>query len=35
MAQRFVDGDTRYDQFLCPAPTEPELTEYRASCPTS
>lgn len=33
--KRFVDDDTRYDQFLCPAPTDPELTEYRDSCPTS
>ncbi|WP_019633337.1 alpha/beta hydrolase family protein [Actinomadura atramentaria] len=33
--KRFVDDDARYDQFLCPAPTDPGLTEYRDSCPTS
>ncbi|MQY06276.1 alpha/beta hydrolase family protein [Actinomadura macrotermitis] len=33
--KRFLDGDTRYDQFLCPAPADPRLTEYRDSCPTS
>ncbi|MFC0038101.1 dienelactone hydrolase family protein [Actinomadura rayongensis] len=33
--KRFVDDDTRYEQFLCPAPTDPELTEYRDSCPSS
>ncbi|REE95631.1 alpha/beta hydrolase family protein [Thermomonospora umbrina] len=31
--KRFIDADTRYDQFLCPPPTGPELTEYRDSCP--
>ncbi|WP_228769829.1 alpha/beta hydrolase family protein [Actinokineospora alba] len=31
--KRFIDGDTRYDQFLCPPPTGAYLTEYRASCP--
>lgn len=31
--KRFVDGDTRYDQFLCPPTRDPGLTDYRASCP--
>ncbi|MCG8915206.1 hypothetical protein L6E12_05300 [Actinokineospora sp. PR83] len=31
--KRFVDEDTRYDKFLCPAPTGGGLTEYTASCP--
>ncbi|MFF5454070.1 alpha/beta hydrolase family protein [Streptomyces sp. NPDC012950] len=32
--KRFVDDDTRYEQFLCPLP-RPSLTieEYRGSCP--
>ncbi|WP_374214435.1 alpha/beta hydrolase family protein [Streptomyces sp. Je 1-79] len=32
--KRFIDDDTRYDQFLCPVP-RPSLTieEYRGSCP--
>ncbi|MFJ4340016.1 alpha/beta hydrolase family protein [Streptomyces sp. NPDC088915] len=32
--KRFVDDDTRYEQFLCPLP-RPDLTieEYRGSCP--
>ncbi|WP_449657195.1 poly(ethylene terephthalate) hydrolase family protein [Streptomyces boetiae] len=34
-AKRFVDNDTRYELFLCPAPT-PSLTisAYRSSCPS-
>jgi dienelactone hydrolase len=31
--KRFVDDDTRYDQFLCPRPTNSDLQEYRDSCP--
>ncbi|GAA4346318.1 poly(ethylene terephthalate) hydrolase family protein [Angustibacter luteus] len=32
--KRFVDDDTRYDQFLCPAPAPSTLIlEYRDTCP--
>jgi predicted dienelactone hydrolase len=31
--KRFVDDDTRYDQFLCPAPSGSTIQEYRATCP--
>lgn len=32
--KRFVDNDTRYDQFLCPVPTSwTDLSESRATCP--
>lgn len=33
--KRFVDNDTRYDQFLCPPPAAPSSTiqEYRNTCP--
>jgi alpha-beta hydrolase superfamily lysophospholipase len=32
--KRFVDNDTRYDQFLCPAPApSTQIEEYRATCP--
>lgn len=32
--KRFVDNDTRYDQFLCPPPVTPnaEFEEYRSTC---
>ncbi|MFB9598463.1 alpha/beta hydrolase [Saccharothrix longispora] len=34
--KRFVDNDTRYDQFLCPAPGRSTLIEeYRDTCPHS
>ncbi|MFC7529917.1 dienelactone hydrolase family protein [Actinoplanes sp. GCM10030250] len=33
--KRFIDNDTRYDQFLCPAPTGSAIQEYRATCPHS
>ncbi|MCG8914533.1 dienelactone hydrolase family protein [Actinokineospora sp. PR83] len=33
--KRFVDEDTRYDKFLCPAPTGDGLAEYTASCPNT
>ncbi|MFI9593187.1 alpha/beta hydrolase family protein [Nonomuraea sp. NPDC052265] len=31
--KRFVDDDTRYDQFLCPAPSGTAIEEYRDTCP--
>ena len=31
--KRFVDNDTRYDQFLCPAPSDRAIEEYRDTCP--
>jgi alpha-beta hydrolase superfamily lysophospholipase len=31
--KRFIDNDTRYDQFLCPAPSGPAIQEYRDTCP--
>ncbi|MEV0902799.1 dienelactone hydrolase family protein [Actinoplanes sp. NPDC049802] len=31
--KRFIDDDTRYDQFLCPAPSGSAIQEYRATCP--
>jgi hypothetical protein len=34
--KRFVDNDTRYDQFLCPQPgTSSTISEYRSTCPYS
>ena len=34
--KRFVDNDTRYDQFLCPAPSAGgAISEYRSTCPYS
>ncbi|MBA9001651.1 poly(ethylene terephthalate) hydrolase family protein [Thermomonospora cellulosilytica] len=34
--KRFVDNDTRYDQFLCPAPRpSTQISEYRDTCPHS
>lgn len=33
--KRFIDNDTRYDQFLCPAPSGSAIQEYRATCPHS
>ncbi|ASO21314.1 putative dienelactone hydrolase [Actinoalloteichus hoggarensis] len=33
--KRFIDDDTRYEQFLCPAPTDREISEYRDTCPHS
>ncbi|WNV86330.1 dienelactone hydrolase family protein [Umezawaea sp. Da 62-37] len=34
--KRFVDNDTRYDQFLCPGPSASTLVEeYRNTCPLS
>jgi len=31
--KRWVDNDTRYDQFLCPAPRSASITETRQTCP--
>lgn len=33
--KRFIDDDTRYDQFLCPAPDDSTIEEYRDTCPLS
>ena len=34
--KRFIDDDTRYEQFLCPAPSPSNLIqEYRDTCPSS
>ncbi|MER5264147.1 alpha/beta hydrolase [Actinosynnema sp. NPDC002837] len=33
--KRFVDNDTRYEQFLCPAPRGTAISEYRDTCPHS
>ncbi|MFE9998870.1 hypothetical protein ACFYRZ_29940 [Streptomyces avermitilis] len=34
--KRFVDDDTRYDQFLCPGPTpDTNVSRYRNTCPSS
>jgi dienelactone hydrolase len=31
--KRWVDNDTRYDQFLCPPAANPGIVETRSSCP--
>jgi predicted dienelactone hydrolase len=31
--KRFVDNDTRYEQFICPGPTGTSVEDYRATCP--
>ncbi|WP_211240950.1 alpha/beta hydrolase family protein [Hamadaea tsunoensis] len=31
--KRFVDNDTRYDQFLCPNPTGIAISQSRGTCP--
>lgn len=31
--KRYVDDDTRYSQFLCPAPSSIYLSDYRNTCP--
>jgi dienelactone hydrolase len=33
--KRFVDNDTRYDQFLCPGPSGLNVEDYRNTCPLS
>ncbi|WP_091296889.1 alpha/beta hydrolase family protein [Micromonospora halophytica] len=32
--KRFVDNDTRYEQFLCPGPSGFAIEEYRNTCPS-
>jgi predicted dienelactone hydrolase len=31
--KRFVDDDTRYNQFICPGPSNSSISDYRNSCP--
>ncbi|WP_285687010.1 alpha/beta hydrolase [Actinoplanes sp. NBRC 103695] len=31
--KRFVDDDTRYDQFICPGPSGSAISDYRNTCP--
>jgi predicted dienelactone hydrolase len=31
--KRFVDDDTRYDQFICPGPSGLSISDYRSTCP--
>jgi predicted dienelactone hydrolase len=33
--KRFIDNDTRYDQFLCPNPSGSAIQEWRSTCPYS
>ncbi len=33
--KRFVDDDTRYDQFICPGPSSSAISDYRSTCPLS
>jgi predicted dienelactone hydrolase len=33
--KRFVDNDTRYDQFICPGPGGLAISDYRSTCPLS
>nr|WP_239129688.1 alpha/beta hydrolase [Actinoplanes nipponensis] len=33
--KRFVDDDTRYDQFICPGPSSLSISDYRSTCPLS
>ncbi|GAA3532952.1 lipase [Nonomuraea rosea] len=33
--KRFVDDDTRYEQFLCPPPSGSAIEEYRNTCPSA
>jgi predicted dienelactone hydrolase len=33
--KRFVDNDTRYNQFICPGPSGLLVSDYRNSCPLS
>jgi len=33
--KRFIDNDTRYEQFLCPRPSGSAIQEYRDTCPHS
>jgi predicted dienelactone hydrolase len=31
--KRYVDNDTRYEQFICPPPSGTAISEYRDTCP--
>lgn len=31
--KRFVDNDTRYEQFLCPIPKDPKTSAFEGNCP--
>jgi dienelactone hydrolase len=31
--KRYVDNDTRYEQFMCPRPVTTSLSDYRDTCP--
>ena len=31
--KRYIDNDTRYEQFLCPAPRATTISDYRDTCP--
>ncbi|WP_040406255.1 alpha/beta hydrolase family protein [Amycolatopsis nigrescens] len=31
--KRFVDNDTRYEQFLCPLPKDPKTSAFKGNCP--
>ena len=31
--KRYVDNDTRYEQFICPPPSSIAISEYRNTCP--
>jgi predicted dienelactone hydrolase len=33
--KRYIDDDTRYEQFLCPAPSSISISDYRDTCPGS
>jgi hypothetical protein len=33
--KRYVDNDTRYEQFLCPAPRAAQFSDYQDTCPGS
>ncbi|HEY8544115.1 MAG TPA: alpha/beta hydrolase [Acidimicrobiales bacterium] len=33
--KRYVDNDTRYDQFTCPPPSSTDYSEWRNTCPNS
>ncbi|NDU78499.1 alpha/beta hydrolase, partial [Actinomadura sp. DSM 109109] len=33
--KRYIDNDTRYEQFLCPPPGVTAISDYRHTCPGS
>ena len=33
--KRYIDNNTRYEQFLCPAPSGSTISQYRDTCPGS